>query len=132
LFLGISWLGHAGFKLHAGVGEGTVYSSWIGDRHWLHLTWCGCEAGLGLSLLSGRAVRASLFLSTCLLAMLTGLILLEPLPKPCGCASGKRAATRGAAIEDMRWSLGRNGLLLAVAFVASALLPPMTEPTHKE
>lgn len=121
--LAIAWLAHAGLKMYQGIGSGTLYADWTASRVWLHWGWCCLEAALGAWLLSGMLIRPAVYSSIFLLAMLTGLILLEPTPKPCGCGSRKQVASREAAIQDMRWNVGRNGVLLALAFVALVTSP---------
>jgi hypothetical protein len=132
--LGIAWLLYAGMKAHHGIGEGTLYAAWIGGHGWLHWGWCGSEAGLGLWLLSGRAVRSALLVSMFLVTMFSAVIVLEPRLKPCGCGMQRQLANRAEAVQDVQWSLGRNALLVALAVVAVAALsmtpPQPTGPVH--
>lgn len=121
LSVAASWLLHAGFKVYAGVGEGTMYASWIGGHILLHWAWCACEVGLGLWLLSWRRVQSALLVSMFVLATFSGLILLEPQPKPCGCGWQQQAKDHAAVVQGMRWSVGRNAALLALAFLAVAV-----------
>jgi hypothetical protein len=130
--VGLVWLGHACLKISTGVGEGTTYAAFVGDRAWLHWVWVGCEAGLGLWLLSRRATRTGLLTSMFLLATLSGLILAERQPRPCGCAWSQQAADREPARASMRWSLGRNAVLLAVSFVALVVLSRSETPDSAE
>jgi hypothetical protein len=118
--LGIAWLLHAGMKAYGGIGEGTLYSTWIGGHGWLHWVWCGSEAGLGLWLLSGRALRPALLASMFLLTMFSAVILFEPQPRPCGCGMLRKVASRAEAVHEVQWSLGRNALLVALAMVGVA------------
>jgi hypothetical protein len=115
-------------KVAGGVGDGTLYADWIKGDFGLHFAWCAAEAGLGLWLGSGRRSRSVFLNSIFMFAFLSGLIFLEPQPKPCGCIGvQQQLATREAAIQDMRWSLGRNGVLIGFAFLALALLPVPAE-----
>jgi hypothetical protein len=117
-------------KVYGGVGEGTLYAAWIGSHVWLHWVWCGSEAGLGLWLLSGRAVRPALLASIFVLTMFSAVILLEPHAKPCGCGASRQLATRAEAAESVKWSVGRNAVLVALAFVAMfGLIATPARPT---
>lgn len=123
IVVGITWLLHAALKFHGGVGTETLYAEWIGRRTDVHGLWVLCEASLGLWLLSGFRLRAALFASLYLLSMLSGLVLFEPTPRPCGCGWAQRSISRDAAIQSMRWTLGRNGFLMVLTVVAIACLP---------
>lgn len=130
--LGLVWLGHAGLKVFAGVGDGTTYAAWVADRAWLHWAWVGCEAGLGLWLVSRRCAREAILTSTFLLAMLSGLILAEPQPRPCGCGWSRQAADHETARTSALWSLGRNAVLIAVSLAALVALSQPETPNSAE
>jgi len=120
LIVAMSWLTQAGFKLYHGIGDGTIYSDWTASRVWLHVVWCGLEAGLGAWLLTGRNVRPALLGSIFLLGMLSGIILLEPHAKPCGCGAAQRMGDHAAVVAGMWWSVARNAVLLALAVFSVA------------
>jgi hypothetical protein len=116
--VGLSWLTHSVLELSHGVGTGTLYADALEGRTGVHWAVIACEMSLGAWLLVGRRPRTALLVSIFLLSMFSAFILRAPSPKPCGCLGQRPAKSRHAAIENMRWSVARNGSLIALSVIA--------------